>query len=125
MPLGTLTALLSLSIPPPSSKEEVSRVVDDLKTKKSWFEANQKRVTAENIAKAEADIARLTGGKANSIAKNDTVDVTPVNGGGENPAEPSHTPQVGDVESVPVSSDEVVEKLEPVAEAEAEVTAEA
>lgn len=114
MPLGTLTALLSLSIPPPSSKEDVPRVVEDLKTKKAWFEANQKRVTAENIAKAEADIARLTGGRANAIEN-----VTPANGGGENPPEPAHTPQVGDVASVPVASDEVVEKLEPVAEAEA------
>jgi hypothetical protein len=144
MPLAILTALLSLSIPPPSSKDEVPRAVEDLKTKKAWFEANQKRVTAENIAKAEADIARILGSKSNSTAPTPAEDVVPANGGkqdtclsnpsekhdahelvvpphtgGEKPAEPAHTPQVGDVASVPVASEEVIEKLEPVAEAEA------
>ncbi|KAJ7890794.1 hypothetical protein B0H13DRAFT_1514296, partial [Mycena leptocephala] len=59
VPLPTLSALLTLSIPPPASNVDVPRVIDDLKTKKEWFEANQARVTAENIAKAEAEIKAL------------------------------------------------------------------
>ena len=62
VPLATLSALLSLSIPPPAAAADVPRVVEDLKTKKAWFEANQARVTAENITKAEADIMRITNG---------------------------------------------------------------
>lgn len=116
VPLPTLSALLALSIPPPSSSVDVPRVIEDLKTKKAWFEANQKRVTAESIAKAEADIARLTGKSAAPTNGSTVSDVHPVNGGGEKPAEPSHTPQVGDIVSVPVPSDEVVEKLEVVQE---------
>jgi hypothetical protein len=60
VPLPTLSALLSLSIAPPASAADVPRVVEDLKTKKAWFEANQSRVTTENVIKAEADIERLT-----------------------------------------------------------------
>ncbi|KAJ7180093.1 hypothetical protein C8R43DRAFT_841777, partial [Mycena crocata] len=59
VPLATLSALLTLSIPPPASNVDVPRVIEDLKTKKEWFEANQSRVTAENIAKAEAEIKSL------------------------------------------------------------------
>ena len=66
VPLPTLSALLSLSIPPPASNLDVPRVIEDLNTKKIWFEANQTRVTAENIAKAEAEIQRLTGNKGDS-----------------------------------------------------------
>lgn len=67
IPFSTLSALLSLAIPPPASPADFSRVVDDLKTKKSWYEANQARVTAENIAKAEADIKRLTEAEENKV----------------------------------------------------------
>ena len=66
VPFGTLSALLSLSLPPPSSQADVPRVVEDLKTKKAWYEANQARETAEAIAKAEAEIQRLTKGKGDS-----------------------------------------------------------
>lgn len=69
VPFATLAALLSLSIPPPSSQADVARVVEDLKTKKAWFEANQVRVTAEAIAKAEAEIERLMRGKGDSLDK--------------------------------------------------------
>ena len=51
--LGILTALLEMSIPAPSSHSDIPRVIEDLRTKKAWFEANQDRTTAENIAKAE------------------------------------------------------------------------
>ncbi|KAH9179875.1 hypothetical protein EDB89DRAFT_2224848 [Lactarius sanguifluus] len=69
IPFATLSALLSLSIPPPSSQADVPRVVEDLKTKKAWFEVNQARVTSEAIAKAEAEIERLTRGKGDSFDK--------------------------------------------------------
>ncbi|KAF8655291.1 hypothetical protein AX16_003190 [Volvariella volvacea WC 439] len=61
VPLPLLSAILSLSIPPPASATDVPRVIQDLSIKKAWFEANQARVTAENIAKAEAEIKRLNG----------------------------------------------------------------
>jgi len=60
IPLATLTALLSFSIHAPDSAADVPRVIDDLNTKKAWYEANNARVTAENIAKAEAEIQRLS-----------------------------------------------------------------
>ena len=69
VPLPTLAALLLLSIPPPASNLDVPRVIEDLNTKKVWFEANQARVTAENIAKAEADIQRLTNYKDDPSSK--------------------------------------------------------
>jgi hypothetical protein len=71
LPFATLSALLSMSIPPPSSQADVPRVVEDLKTKKAWFEANQARVTAEAVAKAEAEIQRLTKGKGDGVASQD------------------------------------------------------
>lgn len=84
VPLATLSALLSLSIPPPTATADVSRVVEDLKIKKAWFEANQARVTTENITKAEADIRRLTN-NAKSEGKIDaplsTTESPPINGG--------------------------------------------
>jgi len=73
VPFGTLSALLSLSIPPPSSQADVPRVVEDLKTKKAWFEANQARTTAEAIAKAEAEIQRLLKGKDDNAAPLDDL----------------------------------------------------
>ena len=115
VPLATLSALLSLSIPPPTSSADVPRLVEDLKTKKAWFEANQARVTAENKAKAEKEIERLIG-KANKVDVPAADDVTPPNGGGELPAEPAPTPAVTDKVSEPVPEDEVVEKLEVVEE---------
>lgn len=114
IPLGTLTALLSLSIPPPTSAADVPRLIEDLSTKKAWFEANQARVTAENKAKAEADIRRILGNKAevkdNGVAS--TNDVSPPNGGAEDPAEPGPTPADGVALATEVPAEEVAEKLE-------------
>ncbi|KAF8897540.1 hypothetical protein BD779DRAFT_1667503 [Infundibulicybe gibba] len=110
VPLATLSALLALSIPPPVSSVDVPRVVEDLKTKKAWFEANQARVTAENVAKAEAEIQRLT-----NAAKDAKTDAIPV-GGSENPAEPVPTPIDAESLSSAVPSGEVVDKLEVVQE---------
>jgi hypothetical protein len=68
IPLPTLTALLSLSIPPPMSNTDLPRVVEDLKTKKAWFEANQDRATAERVANAEKEINRLNADENNLVA---------------------------------------------------------
>lgn len=57
---GTITALSKFAIPLPTAAADIPRVIEDLKTKKAWYVANQARVTAENIAKAEAQIQRLT-----------------------------------------------------------------
>jgi len=80
VPLPTLSALLSLSIPPPASTVDVPRVIEDLKTKKAWFEANQSRATAENLLKAEEEIKRLT--------------TKAVDGEGDNPELPTVTTQI-------------------------------
>ena len=85
VPFGTLSALLSLSIPPPSSQADVPRVVEDLKTKRAWFEANQVRTTAEAIAKAEAEIQRLFKGKDDSAPPLDDL----INKGSVETPEPS------------------------------------
>lgn len=114
VPLPTLSALLSLSIPPPAASADVPRVVEDLKTKKAWFQANQERVTAENIVKAEAEIKRIT--KAENKDLPTASVATPPNGGGEKPAEPASTPQASDVTSAPVPSSEIIDKLEEVKE---------
>ncbi|KAJ7591017.1 hypothetical protein C8J56DRAFT_1024726 [Mycena floridula] len=60
VPFSTLSALLALSIPPPVSQADVPRVVADLTKKKDWFVANQARVSAENLAKAEAEVRKLS-----------------------------------------------------------------
>lgn len=110
LPYSTLSALLQLSIPPPAATSDIPRAIDDLKTKKAWFEANQARVTKENIAKADAEIKRLEASSAK--ASNDTP--------GEYPAEPVPTPAVPTTESSPVAAEPVDEKLEEVKEAAVE-----
>ena len=85
IPLPTLTALLSLSIPPPSSKDEIPRVVEDLKTKKAWFEANQELATKEKVAEAETEIKRIL----KSVRKVTSSDAAPPERDGEVPAAPA------------------------------------
>ncbi|EPQ29594.1 uncharacterized protein PFL1_02813 [Pseudozyma flocculosa PF-1] len=58
VPLGTLSALLSLSIPPPANAADVGRVVENLKLKREYFVSNQQRVTRENIEKVERILAK-------------------------------------------------------------------
>ncbi|KAG2152249.1 hypothetical protein BD769DRAFT_28576 [Suillus cothurnatus] len=108
LPYGQLSALLSLSIPPPTGQADVPRVIEDLKTKKAWFEANQARQTAENVAKAEAEIQRLTNGAKPNGKRH--VTVPPPNSGSE-PPESASTPSGG---ATPRIDDEVEEKLEEV-----------
>lgn len=103
--LATLSALLTLSIPPPASAVDVPRVVEDLKTKKTWFEANQARVTAENIKKAESEIQRLT----NTVKDARTDIAAPLN---EKEAESTSTPQFGVIEKPDDASEQSAEGAE-------------
>lgn len=122
LPLSTLSALLALSIPPPASTSDITRTIQDLKTKKEWFEANQKRVTAENISKADAEIKRLQSGSA-SKGTNTPKTAEPANinnTDAEKPAEPAPTPAVTDSLSNGVSSEAVDEKIEAIKEADEE-----
>ncbi|KAG0709640.1 hypothetical protein DFH29DRAFT_993046 [Suillus ampliporus] len=113
LPYGQLSALLSLSIPPPSGQADVPRVIEDLKMKKAWFEANQARQTAENVTKAETEIQRLTNGaKADGKRNVTSGEVSPPNGGGEH-SESTPTPS-GDATPQIDIGDEVAEKLEEV-----------
>ena len=81
VPFPTLSALLSLSIKPPVSTADLARVIEDLKTKKAWLEANQSRVTAENVSKARHDIERLTGAKADAQSATTVINTSsPQNG---------------------------------------------
>ncbi|KAF8309590.1 hypothetical protein DL93DRAFT_2117769 [Clavulina sp. PMI_390] len=103
LPYSTLSALLQLSIPPPTSTSDIPRAIEDLKTKKAWFEANQARVTKENIAKADAEIKRLEAASAKMS--------------GEDPAEPVPTPAAANgAKSEPVAAEPVESKLEEVQE---------
>ncbi|CAE6523154.1 unnamed protein product [Rhizoctonia solani] len=105
---STLTALGTLSIPPPSSNADVERCISDLQKKRDWYLANQKSVTAEKIAKADAEIAKLE-------AQAGTNGEVP-NGNGEHPPEPTHTPAAGGELSEEVPTEAVDEKLEEVKE---------
>lgn len=57
VPLPTLSALLSLNIPPPTNVSDVARVVENLKRKRAFFVADQKRKTQENVDALEKKIA--------------------------------------------------------------------
>jgi len=98
IPLATLTALLSFSIQAPDNAADVPRVINDLNIKKAWYEANNARVTAEKIAKAEAEIQRLS-----EI---------------EGPVEPTPTPLEGPTSSAASSAtpEDIDAKLEAVQE---------
>ncbi|KAF8621586.1 hypothetical protein AX15_007611 [Amanita polypyramis BW_CC] len=100
VPLSVLSALGSLSIPGPTSSAEVPRVIEDLKTKKLWLEANQARVTVERIEKAEAEVRRL-------------MDLPR-----ESPAEPVPTPEADGSMQGSGLTDEVVDKLDIILEHE-------
>lgn len=71
VPLGTLSALLALSIPPPANSADVGRVVENLKLKRQYFVSNQARVTRENIEKVEKMLAK------SSIKDNDEASAAP------------------------------------------------
>lgn len=75
IPLATLTALMSLSIPPPKSYSDLRKTIDSLDIKKAWFEANQERQTKENVDKAEKEISKLfIKKKVNEVDNNSSND---------------------------------------------------
>lgn len=45
LPMSLLSALLALGIPPPTGKSDVQRTIDDLETKRAWYEANSSTKT--------------------------------------------------------------------------------
>lgn len=57
--LPTLSALLSLNIPPPNNQADIHRVVENLRLKKAYFVGDQKRKTQENIENVEKKLAAL------------------------------------------------------------------
>lgn len=59
VPFGMLSALLSLSIPPPMNQADVPRLVDNIKLKREYFVSNQPHQTQENMRKTEEKIAAL------------------------------------------------------------------
>lgn len=59
LPMGLLTALLSLGISPPTGKDDTTRVVGDLEHKRDWFVANQERKTKEEIERVERLVEQL------------------------------------------------------------------
>ncbi|WWD20132.1 hypothetical protein CI109_104608 [Kwoniella shandongensis] len=69
LPMNLLTALLSLGIPPPSGKEDLQRTVDDLETKKAWYEANSATKTKAEIERVEKLVAKLQ--KKNAVLTGD------------------------------------------------------
>ncbi|KIJ70555.1 hypothetical protein HYDPIDRAFT_23652 [Hydnomerulius pinastri MD-312] len=115
LPLGTITALSTLSIPLPTAPGDIPRVIEDLKTKKTWFEANQARVTAENIAKAEAQIQRLTNAaktEPQTETSSPTTETSPSSGSGEQPPETASTSADGELTDAAAPSEEAAEKSE-------------
>jgi hypothetical protein len=59
LPFSTLNTLLGFGISPPANKDDVPRVIEDLSTKKAWFEANQKRKTEDEVKRVEAVVAKM------------------------------------------------------------------
>ncbi|KAF8845782.1 hypothetical protein BDN67DRAFT_298640 [Paxillus ammoniavirescens] len=108
LPFGTITALSKFAIPLPTAPTEIPRVVEDLKTKKAWFEANQARVTSENIAQAEAQIQRLMNA---AKAPNPSAERSPDANGSNPPLESPPTP--GDAAAT-APNDEAAEILDEV-----------
>jgi hypothetical protein len=92
LPFGTITALSKLAIPLPTTTGDILRVVEDLKTKKAWYEANQARVTSENIAKAEAQIQRLTSAAKPEYLVESTQASLDLNDSVDTPLESTSTP---------------------------------
>ncbi|EJU06177.1 hypothetical protein DACRYDRAFT_85981 [Dacryopinax primogenitus] len=122
LPFGTLTALLELSIPPPTSHEDIPQAIENLQKKKAYFVAIQPKATQDQIAKVEAEIKKLQkkldSMTVNGDAQHEVAEALPPNGTGEQPAEPTATPAVPDHLSVSVPSEAVDKELEIVKEEE-------
>ncbi|KAG0641834.1 hypothetical protein HOY80DRAFT_998950 [Tuber brumale] len=59
LPGGVVQELIKVDILPPSNKEDVQRVLKELRGKLAWYKDNQDQKTKENIAKAQKEIDRL------------------------------------------------------------------
>lgn len=68
VPVGHLSALLSLSIPPPSSSGDIPRVVENLKLKKRYFVENQDSKTRARIEEVEKKLGKASLGGAEGEA---------------------------------------------------------
>ncbi|ORX37940.1 hypothetical protein BD324DRAFT_623892 [Kockovaella imperatae] len=101
LPMSLLSALLALGIPPPSSKDDVQRTVDDLETKKAWFEANSQAKTKAEIERVEKLVTKMQkknallaeGGEANDDEIDEEAVADAEEHGGRK--EPLHTVAVG------------------------------
>jgi hypothetical protein len=96
LPFSTLNTLLGFGISPPANKDDVPRVIEDLSTKKSWFEANQKRKTEEEVERVEKQINKMLKksggagvGAGGEGAEDEGVEVEGKETGGER--EPNHS----------------------------------
>ncbi|CAG8608918.1 2157_t:CDS:2, partial [Dentiscutata heterogama] len=61
LPLSIMEDLIFLKVEIPLNPSDVEKVITELSEKKNYYVENQDRVTKENIAKAEAEIAALEG----------------------------------------------------------------
>ncbi len=90
VPFALLSALLALSIPPPTTSADVSRCINDLETKKAWFEANSERKTKEEIERVEQLVKKMQKKNEAVLAVKDGEEkVVEVNGAGMK--EPLHS----------------------------------
>ncbi|WVN86951.1 uncharacterized protein L203_102126 [Cryptococcus depauperatus CBS 7841] len=90
LPMTLLSTLLSLGISPPSNKDDVQRTVDDLETKKAWFEANSTAKTKAEIERVERIVAKLLR-KNDTLAEDKADDETDEEGEKGGVREPLHT----------------------------------
>jgi cob(I)alamin adenosyltransferase len=76
----------------------VPRVIEDLSTKKSWFEANQKRKTEEEVERVEKQINKMlkksgeAGAGVGEGGEDEGVEVSSKEMGGER--EPNHSESI-------------------------------
>ncbi|WVW86720.1 hypothetical protein I302_108774 [Kwoniella bestiolae CBS 10118] len=113
LPMSLLSALLSLGIPPPSGKEDVQRTVEDLETKKAWFEANSAAKTKAEIERVEKLVAKLQKKNAGILDNDDEEEEKATTSGDEVPVEkggakePLHTVAVaGEATGTEIVEDE-------------------
>jgi len=89
LPFSTLNTLLGFGISPPANRDDVPRVVNDLSTKKAWFEANQKRKTEEEVERVEKQIQKMlkkNGGAGGvEVEEPESITITKEAGGKKEP----------------------------------------
>jgi len=73
LPLSIMEEFWRIKVEVPVSTADADKTIEAIKEKKSWFEENQKKATAENQAKAEKKIQALLSSKATKTELADTV----------------------------------------------------